>query len=121
MNIVTACADCGKEFQQSDKNPREVCVVCNFDRLFPGWKTGDIATVQDTPMRGRPQEWTDDEMIELVHRWRKQHGHFPGAAEWGCPHRPTGYPHSSTVRDRFGSWANFREAYMDFLEQRVVA
>lgn len=55
--------------------------------------------------------WTRERIIEAIQRWaRTHHGMPPFSTEWNSKGRGSGYPPTTTVLARFGSWAAAVEA-----------
>lgn len=54
--------------------------------------------------RGRRRAWERDDILDAIRRWDTDYGHPPTSTEW--MRRVDGYPTTTTVATRFGSWAN---------------
>lgn len=69
-------------------------------------------------MSGRPQQWTQERVIDAICVYAERYGRPPAAADWspalaraqGRPDRAERfkadgiYPYARTVTERFGSW-----------------
>lgn len=53
---------------------------------------------------GRRRAWDRDDILDAIRRWDAEYGHPPTSTEW--MRRVDGYPTTTTVASRFGSWAN---------------
>jgi len=58
--------------------------------------------------QARRRAWEKAEIIDAIQRWRREYGEPPTSTEWA--RHIEGYPTTSTVKARFGSWANAIEA-----------
>ncbi len=54
------------------------------------------------------RRYTDDEILDAIHRWHAEHGEPPRSGDWR--RLSDEHPSTSTVKVRFGSWANAIEA-----------
>ena len=50
--------------------------------------------------------WTREAIICAIQRWAIEYGEPPISKVWASSCRPSGYPSTPTVRDRFGTWNN---------------
>lgn len=95
--------------EESEREPRAAAEGADADtRLAVTDPPGDPGIGED-PSRsennpGRRRAWDKADITAAIQRWHGEYGHPPTSTEW--MRRVDGYPTTTTVAARFGSWAN---------------
>lgn len=90
------CRECTRELRRGER--RGV-------RAFEVRGRGKPESLGSSESSGRPgpdRRWSNGAVVEAIQLWADEHGTPPSESYWYSP--PSGFPSTSVVRDRFGTW-----------------
>lgn len=84
---------------ETPEHPSRKKVVLVFSR----WNIAIRAAGFSARRRSVPDAWTDEELLEAIQQWAREHtGEPPSCSDWAPA--PKDYPSYRLVANRFGSW-----------------